>query len=227
MQPRCNYRSPHFDDRPIPVEFVLLHYTACNLPASLACFFDASRPVSCHLLLAEDGECYELVECWEGTCKRAWHAGQSRYTAQGSHYTAFNDFAIGIEIVNVNGNLLPYTDAQYAALSEILLHLQTIYPSLQDPARVLGHEDVAAWRGKADPGRCFDWPRLFAMSYPGLPPPQRRAVCPQSLAAALARFLPVVPAAPEDATRFWHALSATTEAAVELAFATPPAGWTV
>lgn len=218
MTPRRDLRSPHFDDRPIPVEFVLLHYTAGDLAATLPCFFDANRPVSCHLLLDEDGALYELVECWDGTCKRAWHAGLSHYTLGGQQYTAFNDFALGIELVNVNGNLLPFADAQYAALAQVLGHLQQHYPALRNPARILGHEDVAAWRGKADPGRCFDWPRLFAAAYPGQPHPVRQAVCPDTLVEAMERFLPIAPANQADAARFWHALSALTEAAVALAY---------
>lgn len=221
MTPRRDVRSPYFDDRPIPVEFVLLHYTAGDLEASIPCFFAEARPVSCHLLIAEDGDVYEIVECWDGTCKRAWHAGQSRYTAGDKAYEGFNDFALGIEIVNVNGNLLPYTDLQYSALCQVLVHLKQIYPALQDPERILGHEHVAAWRGKADPGRCFDWHRVFSTVYPGQPVPARPAVCPDLLAETLARFLQITPATREDAALFWHAISATTEVAVGYAITNP------
>lgn len=222
LVPRTDLRSPNFQDRAIPVEFLLVHYTAGDRERSLSHFMTRTRPVSCHLLIAEDGEVMELVECWNGVAKRAAHAGESRFTLHGRHYAGFNDFALGVELVNLNGNLLPFTDAQYAALAACLHHLKSLYPALRDPARILGHEHVAGWRGKADPGRCFDWQRLFREVYPEQSAAQREPVCPQSLADALAKFVPLAPPGRDEAVHFWHALSATTEAAVALQFAPPP-----
>lgn len=223
VRPRTDLRSPHFRPGSIPVEFLLLHYTAGDRERALSHFLGGPRAVSCHLLIAEDGEVLELVECWNGVAHRAAHAGESLFTLGGRELRGFNDFALGIELVNLNGNLLPYTEAQYEALTACVLHLQEVYPALRDPARVLGHEHVAGWRGKADPGRCFDWPRLFAAAYPGQPAPPRPALCPPTLAHALAKFLPLVPGERDAAVRFWHALSASTEAAVALQFTGPPA----
>jgi N-acetylmuramoyl-L-alanine amidase len=78
MMPRTDRRSPNFEDRIIPVEFLLLHNTAGDLERALSIFEDKNKRVSCHLLVAENGEVFELVSCWSGKPKRAAHAGASR-----------------------------------------------------------------------------------------------------------------------------------------------------
>lgn len=221
MTPRTDHPSPNFENRDIPVEFLVLHYTAGDLERALSIFEDPAWKVSCHLLIAEDGEVFELVPCWNGVAKRAAHAGLSRLSLDGREYTGFNDFSLGIELVNRNGNLLEFTSAQYDALVHVMRHLKAQYPSLASPQRVVGHEHVAGWRGKADPGHCFDWDRFFASCYPGEAAPLREPVCPDSLVAALRKFLPLEPTEPQARTDFWHALSATNEAAVALQFREP------
>ena len=159
------YRSAHFENTNIPVEFVVLHYTAQSLRGSLDIFLD-SKPVSCHLLIDRDGSAYELVDCWEGVCKKAFHAGHSSFLSeQKEEWKNFNGFSIGIELVNWNGNIFPFTEEQYQSLFKVLFHLKTIYPALNNPDRVLGHEQIAGFRGKKDPGFFFDWKRLFQTAY--------------------------------------------------------------
>ena len=163
------YRSPHFEGKKsIPVEFVVLHYTAQSLKESLRIFLDTgSKPVSCHLLIDEQGGIYELVDCWNGNCKKAYHAGKSFFRdTKGKKWENFNDFSLGIELVNWNGNIFPFTDSQYKSLFKLLFHLKNIYPALQDPERLIGHEHIAGFRGKKDPGGCFDWQRLLKEVYP-------------------------------------------------------------
>ena len=157
-------RSPHFENKNIPVEFVILHYTAQSLKGSLDIFL-GSKPVSCHLLIDRDGSVYELVECWEGKCKKAFHAGQSYFVCEQKKWKNFNDFSIGIELVNWNGNIFHFTEEQYQSLFKILSCLKKIYPALKNSDRVLGHEHIAGFRGKKDPGYLFDWKRLFREVY--------------------------------------------------------------
>ena len=77
-----------------------------------------------------------------------------------------NQCSIGIELINLNGNMFSYPDAQYAALHQLTQHLQERYPALMtSPDRVVGHEHIAGWRGKVDPGRYFDWSRYFKMNF--------------------------------------------------------------
>ena len=160
------YRSPHFKDQIIPVEFVILHYTAQSLKESLNIFLSPESKVSCHLLIDRDGSTYELVDCWEVRAKKAFHAGHSLWRgSENKNWKGFNNFSIGIELVNWNGNLFPYPDKQYQSLFEVLTHLKTQYPQLKNPDRLLGHEHIAGFRGKKDPGYLFDWSYLFQNVY--------------------------------------------------------------
>lgn len=162
-----DYRSPHFENQFIPVEFIVLHYTAQSFKKSLEIFLDSrSRSVSCHLLVDEKGKIYELVSCWEGNCKKAFHAGKSVFKdTKGESWQEFNNFSIGIELVNWNGNFFTFTEDQYTALFSVLNHLKRIYPALQNPDRILGHEHIASFRGKKDPGCLFNWEKLFKKVY--------------------------------------------------------------
>ena len=161
--PSRAFLSPHFKPAGIPVEFAALHYTAQSFQESLKIFLNPEGPkLSCHLLIDEAGRVFELVSCWRGERHKAFHAGKSEWTdSSGKIWRNFNDFSIGIELVNWNGNFCPYTESQYQSLCQVLSHLKGIYPALRDPERILGHEHVAGFRGKSDPGRLFDWKRLF------------------------------------------------------------------
>ena len=166
MQILKNYSSPHFEDTIIPVEFVVIHYTAQSLKESLNIFLSPLSKVSCHLLIDRDGSIYELVDCWNGKAKKAFHAGQSVWKgSEDKTWTSFNHFSIGIELVNWNGNLFPFESTQYRSLVNILTHFKSQYPQLRNPDRVLGHEHIAGFRGKKDPGYLFDWAFLFKQAY--------------------------------------------------------------
>lgn len=184
-----NQRSPNFSDLVIPVEFVVLHFTAATLERTLEIFMSRSTEVSAHLVIDRDGTVYELVECLHGVVKRAWHAGRSRCeVSQGLDRVVvegFNDRSIGIELVNLNGNIFPYTEAQYQSLFAVLERLKGMYSRLSSPESVVGHEQIAGFRGKSDPGRCFEWDRLFSVCYPQQGTPQRGFVCPETMVARM------------------------------------------
>jgi N-acetyl-anhydromuramyl-L-alanine amidase AmpD len=196
MNIRTTIRSPNFTDLEIPVEFVVLHFTAANLKRTLEIFTDATCEVSAHFVIDRDGTTYELVPCLDGRARRAWHAGKSRMevatNGDSQLVESFNERSLGIELVNVNGNLFPYTEAQYASLFGLIERLKALYPALGRPAAVLGHEQIAGFRGKSDPGLCFEWERFFAVCYPNQGAPQRTHVCHRAIAekmAALVRAL--------------------------------------
>ena len=68
--------SPNFDERRLPVSMIVLHYT--GMPDAEGGARPPASPeakVSCHYLVAEDGQIYRLV----AEEKRAWHAGKSRW----------------------------------------------------------------------------------------------------------------------------------------------------
>lgn len=160
------------------MRFVVLHYTAVSLQQTLGIFLKPDAKVAAHLVIDTDGSVHELIPCLNGVTFRGAHAGVSRFVVGEAVEEGFNHFSIGIELVNLNGNAFPYTDAQYEALREVMGKLKEHYPSLNDPTSVVGHEQIAGFRGKVDPGRCFDWGRFCGSVYPEKPVPSREPVCP-------------------------------------------------
>jgi N-acetylmuramoyl-L-alanine amidase len=222
-------RSPNFTDLEMPVEFVVLHFTAATLERTLEIFVDPGSEVSAHLVIDRDGSIYELVPCLGGSARRAWHAGKSRMelstNGDSQLIESFNDRSIGIELVNLNGNLFRYTEAQYASLFGLIERLKSLYPALDRPEVIVGHEQVAGFRGKSDPGLCFEWERLFAVCYPNLGAPRRDPVCRKPFAdkmATLVRGLgiavdrqtgePIIPKGVDQS--FFEHLSALSESAL-------------
>lgn len=207
-------RSPNFDERSIPVEFVVIHYSAGGLQTVLEHFSKVESQVSSHLIISEQGEVHEMVACWDGTTHRAWHAGKSRFQDGGKLWEGFNDFSIGIELINFNGNVFTFPPAQYQALIAVLQHLKSLYPALSSPSRIIGHEQIAGYRGKADPGLLFDWQQVYHNCYPEKSAPPRTAVCPPWLQKSLMALCDAAPAELKRDEKFWFALSSFLEAAV-------------
>ena len=144
--------SPNHDDRDQPVSMVVLHYTGMEDAASaIDRLRDPEARVSCHYLIAEDGQVLRMVP----EDRRAWHAGRSYW--RGLHNV--NAASIGIEIVNPGHEYgyRPFTAQQMDALVPLLAGIVRRH---QVPrANVVGHSDVAPAR-KQDPGELFDWALL-------------------------------------------------------------------
>ncbi|OYY74592.1 MAG: N-acetylmuramoyl-L-alanine amidase [Gammaproteobacteria bacterium 28-57-27] len=161
--------SPHCDARSQDVEPELIVVHGISLPpgefggawiddlflghldASAHPYFAAIAHlrVSAHLLIRRDGAVTQYVPFG----LRAWHAGVSSFVGR----AGCNDFSIGIELEGTDE--IPYTEAQYAALAEVIAALHTAYPSLR---AIAGHADIAPGR-KTDPGASFEWQRLQRM----------------------------------------------------------------
>ncbi len=109
----------------------------------------AGLEVSAHLLVRRSGEAQQFVSLNQ----RAWHAGKSCFAER----ERCNDFSIGIELEGTDDT--PYTDAQYATLSELTRRIRQIYPAITKQ-RITGHSDIAPGR-KTDPGPAFDWARYL------------------------------------------------------------------
>jgi N-acetylmuramoyl-L-alanine amidase len=193
MQLDRTVRSPNFSNIDIPVRYVVVHFSAAQLKRTLQILTDPATEVSAHLVIDRDGTVYELVECMAGVTKRAWHAGKSKLEVdvgpQRQLVEGFNDFSIGIELINLNGNVIPYTEAQYASLFAVIESLKGLYPALGSPESIIGHEQIAGFRGKSDPGRCFEWSRLFSVCYPGQGSPDRSCLCSPDFAARLGELV--------------------------------------
>ena len=188
-KPLRNHKSPHFLAESIPVEFLVIHYTAQSLKSTLDIFLSKEGQVSSHLIIGKNGELYELVKCWDGVCYKAFHAGKSRWREDKKLWENFNSFSLGIELVNPNGNLFPYAEPQKQTLFKALKHLQTMYPTLKNPHRILGHEHIAGFRGKADPGYFFDWNEFFKENFSTQKPPQRNSLYSKTKQQTLSRIL--------------------------------------
>ena len=144
--------SPNFDERDQPVSIAVLHYNGIEDAASAnARLRDPESRVSCHYLVAEDGQVLRMV----AEDKRAWHAGQSYW--RGVH--GVNGASIGIEIVNP-GHEFGYRPFPAEQMEALVPLLAGIVERHQIPrANVVGHSDVAPAR-KQDPGELFDWALL-------------------------------------------------------------------
>jgi N-acetylmuramoyl-L-alanine amidase len=144
--------SPNFDARDSGISMVVLHYTGMrDAESAIARLRDPEARVSCHYLIAEDGQILRMVAEED----RAWHAGLSYW--RGVH--GVNACSIGIEIVNPGHEFgyRPFTEQQMEALLPLLAGIVERHGVV--PANVVGHSDVAPAR-KQDPGELFDWARL-------------------------------------------------------------------
>ena len=152
--------SKSFDDTEISVEYIVIHHTAVSLEETLEIFDSEEQEVSAHLVIDTEGGVYEIVPCLDCNPKRAWHAGESKLVCGDEILERFNDFSIGIELVNLDGNIHKYPDKQIDVLITVIKDLQERYPSLSDPSRIIGHEEIAGFRGKIDPGKLFPWKKV-------------------------------------------------------------------
>ncbi len=163
--------SPNFSSRPdgeIP-RLVVLHnislppfsygnaaveqlFTNCIRPEEHPFFRQLENlRVSSHFLIDRRGKVIQFVSCDNA----AYHAGVSQFRGQ----AACNAFSIGIELEGCDFE--PFEEAQYRALSGLLIALCRQYPI----EAVTGHQHIAAGR-KTDPGHFFDWQRLRLEGFP-------------------------------------------------------------
>lgn len=150
--PIIELSSPNHDERGVPVDVLILHYTGMRTAQdAIDRLRDPSAAVSSHYVVDEDATVYRLVP----EDRRAWHAGISHWRG----HSALNSRSIGIEIVNP-GHEWGYRDfpvLQLAAVCDLCLGILARHAI---PARnVVGHSDVAPDR-KEDPGERFDWQAL-------------------------------------------------------------------
>lgn len=210
---------PNYDSIPIEVEFLVIHYTGGTLERALSLFKNPKAAVSAHLIIGTEGEIIETVPCMEGAALRAWHAGKSYWFSDGRWWENFNNFSIGIELVNFNGNIFRYTESQYRSLSRVVRHLQGLYPALRSATRILGHEHIACWRGKADPGCLFEWERIFRTCYADVHTFERRCVCPSNLRRAFKGLVKFAPTGDfVKMSQFWSAFNRAMETAISMRY---------
>ncbi|MDP3416497.1 N-acetylmuramoyl-L-alanine amidase [Falsiroseomonas sp.] len=146
--------SPNHDERPQPVDMLVLHYTGMQGgAAAIARLRDPAARVSSHYVVEEDGAVFRLVP----EDRRAWHAGVSHWRGN----TLLNGRSIGIEIVNPGHEFgyRPFPALQMAAVCDLCLGILSRHAIA--PRDVVAHSDIAPDR-KEDPGELFDWQGLAA-----------------------------------------------------------------
>lgn len=140
--------SKSFKKRVEPVDTLVLHYTAVGQDQALKTLREG--PVSVHYVLTEDGTVHKILENNEV----GYHAGVSFWRGK----TAVNERSIGVEIINLDGNVHEYPAAQITALIELCQLILAENPGIK-ARNVVGHSDVSPKR-KVDPGRLFPWKQL-------------------------------------------------------------------
>ena len=144
--------SPNFDERKLPIQMVVLHYTEMKpVENAIDKMCNPESKVSAHYLITEEGEVVRLVD----EANRAWHAGVSFWRG----HKDVNSASIGIELDHPGhaGGYRAFSDAQFDALIPLLARMVKQHDIPR--ANVVGHSDVAPGR-KIDPGELFPWDRL-------------------------------------------------------------------
>jgi hypothetical protein len=145
--------SPNFNQRRSPndITAIVIHSTAnSRLQGVIDWFNNPNAQVSAHYTIGKDGKIVQHVR----DSDRAWHAGQSVWKGRNS----VNDYAIGIELVNLNNGQDPYPEAQHQATVALVAYLCYTYNINVDD--IMGHLDIALPPGRKSDPRGYDLNRL-------------------------------------------------------------------
>jgi hypothetical protein len=138
------FASPNYNDRPastVPTAIVL-HATVGDVGPSLNWLSNPASEVSVHYLIDRDGTVYQMVP----EALRAWHAGPSFYAG----LSDWNNFSVGIELVNRNDGIDPYPPEQVDACKKLCAYL--VYKYAITPDMIVTHKMISgAITGKSDP----------------------------------------------------------------------------
>lgn len=153
------------DQRKGPIQALILHHTAGNLAGS----YDAlqgrksTHRVGIHYLVTDETPPRVIAMVPES--RVAFHAGKSGWR----QYEGLNQNSIGIEIINLDGNIHPYPAAQKELVARLCADILRRNPSIA-PTEVLAHSDIAVGR-KVDPGLLFPWSDLASRGIGAWPLP--------------------------------------------------------
>lgn len=163
------------------VTHVMLHYISNALEqpenpydsAAIRRIFTTYK-LSAHYLIDREGRILALVPHE----RAAFHAGKGKLPHPPHHENGLNARSIGIEIMAVgtpeemallgvkNYDQIAevnrgFTDAQYQSLTWLIQQIQQKEPGfVPSPQTIVGHDAYAPQR-RGDPGKLFDWNRLF------------------------------------------------------------------
>jgi N-acetylmuramoyl-L-alanine amidase len=147
------------------ITHLVLHYTAGTLPSSLDILQgkDRAHKVGVHYVLTDEPNPRIIRMVPESLA--AFHAGKSGW----ADTTSLNQRSIGIEIINLDGNVHSYSAAQADMLFTLCSDIIRRYGIR--PENVVGHSDIAVGR-KVDPGSLFPWPKLASLGVGAWPLPE-------------------------------------------------------
>ena len=152
MKLNKKFRSPNFNSRKNRrLLFIIIHYTAIeNYKKAIAHLCNPENKVSCHFLISQNGNIYNLVD----ENKRAWHAGDSYW----KKYIDINSLSLGIELdYSSNKENNTFSKKMINSLFVLLNKLKNKYSINSN--NILGHSDIAPYR-KIDPGPKFPWHKM-------------------------------------------------------------------
>lgn len=145
-----------FNSRPenSQIDTIIIH--SCYAPESKDPFLlEESIKLFCqyevapHYIIERNGSITQTVS----EDARAYHAGESKLPFPDDNREIVNDFSIGIELIG--NDLLPFEEAQYNALIDLIKNILSRRPI----KNILGHEHIAPER-KKDPGVQFQWDKI-------------------------------------------------------------------
>ena len=145
--------SPNFNRRPRRDDIwaIVIHATAnSTLEGVISWFKNPEAQVSAHYTIGKDGRIVQHVRDHD----RAWHAGGSRWKGVSN----VNNYALGIELVNLNDGQDPYPEEQYQANLQLCTYLARKYAI--KPEDIMGHLDIAVPEGRKTDPRAYDLDRL-------------------------------------------------------------------
>lgn len=157
-----------FEPRKETVTCLILHHTAGSLPSSLEILQgkDPKHKVGVHYLVTDEPKPRVIRMVPEN--QAAYHAGKSAW----GKLNGLNQHSIGIEIINYDGNVYPYSEAQAAIIFALCDEIVRRYDIR--PWNVLAHSDVSVGR-KVDPGLKFPWAKLASLGIGAWPLPNEVA----------------------------------------------------
>lgn len=139
------------ETRKVPVQALILHHTGGNLAGSYDVLQGrkSSHRVGIHYLVTDENPPRIIAMVPES--KVAYHAGKSAWR----QFDGLNQPSIGIEIINLDGNIHRYPVAQQDLVAKLCADILRRHPAIL-PTEVLAHSDIAVGR-KIDPGLLFPW----------------------------------------------------------------------
>ncbi len=145
--------SPNFNRRPDPSNIwaIVIHATAnSTLEGVVSWFNNSEAQLSAHYTIGKDGRIVQHVRDED----RAWHAGKSEWKGVPS----VNDYALGIELVNLNDGTDTYPEEQHRANVQLCTYLCRKHNII--PENIVGHVDIAVPQGRKTDPRGYDLERL-------------------------------------------------------------------